>query len=566
MDPLIEVAIIFLAATILAYISRMIKQPIIPAYILAGVALVLSGFIEANAIVDIISNLGIAFLLFLVGLEINFQRLKNVSLVSTAGCTLVCFILFGLGFVIASFLNLSTMSAVYIGLVAAFSSTMIVVKLLSDKNQIDTLHGRIIIGFLLMQDIIAIVALFILSSINGTGFSIVALLATLGILGAMFGITYLASTYLFPLIFKFAAKTEELLFTTAVSICLAYIAIFHYLNLSIAIGGFLAGIALANLPYHLEIIALVKPIRDFFAVIFFVSLGMMIDINVLNSSVSLILVLLIITLIIKPLLILMIVSLFGYKGKPSFFTSISLAQASEFGLILLIFGLNLNHISKELFSSVVLVAIITMTSTAYLYEYKKFGYKIFHKYFKFLEKFSTGEELEYSTPKIEKEILMIGCDRLGYTIYKSMPKKKKKKLMIIDYNPEIIKDLVKDKIPCLYGDIGDIEILNRIDFKKLNMVISTIPDKEDSLKLIKRAKGANKNTIVILTSMDVDDAFDLYDAGADYVILPHFLGGERVSLLLEEIGGNIKKMLKHRKKHLKELAHRKKLKHKHPKR
>ena len=166
MDPIVEVVIIFVTATVLAYISRLIKQPLIPAYILAGVALVLTGTIEANSLVDVISTLGIAFLLFLVGLEIDFDRLKDVGIVSTFGCIILCIILFGIGFITAGLLGLNKITAVYIGLAAAFSSTMVVVKLLSDKNQLDTLHGRIIIGILLMQDIIAIIALFILSTID----------------------------------------------------------------------------------------------------------------------------------------------------------------------------------------------------------------------------------------------------------------------------------------------------------------------------------------------------------------------------------------------------------------
>ncbi|MBW2996635.1 cation:proton antiporter [Candidatus Woesearchaeota archaeon] len=563
MEPLLEIAIIFVTATILAYLSKLIKQPIIPAYIIAGIALVATGFIEANSLVEIISSLGIAFLLFLVGLEIDFSRLKNVGLVSTVGCTLVCMVLFGTGFFIAGILGLSTLSAIYIGLVAAFSSTMIVVKLLSDKNQLDTLHGKIIIGFLLMQDIFAIIALFVLSTVDD-GFSIISLAATLGMLFAIVGLTYIGSAFFFPKIFKFAAKTEELLFITSISICLIYIGVFHYLGLSIAIGAFLAGVALANLPYNFEIIAMIEPIRDFFAVVFFVSLGMLLNINVLNTSIALILILLAITLLLKPLLILVIVSLFGYKAKPSFFSSISLAQASEFGMILLLLGLSLNHITKELFSSVILVTIITMTLTAYLFEYKKFGYKMFNRYFKFLEKIPYNKEIDYDAPKIKKDVLMIGYDRLGYNIFSTLLKQNRN-VVVVDYNPEVIKDLAKKKIPCLYGDVGDVDILNRLDLKNLKMIISTIPEKQDSLMLIKKARRMKSRALLIVTSMGVDDAIDLYKAGADYVILPHFLGGERVSLLLEEVGIDVNKMLKYKLTHLKELKTRKHLKHKHPK-
>ena len=159
---------------------------------------------------------------------------------------------------------------------------------------------------------------------------------------------------------------------------------------------------------------------------------------------------------------------------------------------------------------------------------------------------------------------MVGHDRLGYNIFNTLIKQKRK-IIVVDYNPEVIRDLVKEKTPCLYGDIGDVEILNRLDLKNMKLIISTIPEKTDSLMLIRKARKVNPNISVILTSTDIDEALELYDAGADYVILPHFLGGERVSLLLEEVKGSTKKILKYKINHLEELKHRKRLKHKHPK-
>ena len=564
MDPIVQVVIIFITATVLAYISRLIKQPIIPAYIIAGIILILTGLIQVNNLVDVISTLGIAFLLFLVGLEIDFDRLKNVGLVATVGCTILCTLLFGIGYFASILLGIAKLPSVYIGLVAAFSSTMIVVKLLSDNSQLDTLHGRIILGTLLMQDILAIIALFVLSSINN-GSASFNISISLIMMAVIFAITIISSKFIFPQIFKFAAKTEELLFITAISVCLIYIGLFHYMGLSIAIGAFLAGVALGNLPYSLEIISLIKPIRDFFGVIFFVSLGLLLNLKAIQDSWAIIILLLIITLLIKPFLIIIIVSLFGYKGKPTLFSAVSLAQASEFGLILLLSGLSLGHISESLFSAVVLVTIISMTLTAYLFEYKKVVYKLVHKHLKFIEKMYKNTELEYDDAKIKKDVLMVGYDRLGYNIFNTLIKQKKK-FIVVDYNPEIIKDLSKKKIPCLYGDIGDIEILHRLDLKSIKLIISTVPDKEDSLMLIKKAKEQNSKSTVILTSIAVDDAVELYEAGADYVILPHFLGGERVSLILEEIKSDTKRMLEYKISHLKELKMRKHLKHKHPKR
>jgi len=564
MEPLIEIAIIFIAAAVLAYVAGLFKQPIIPAYILAGLILVLTGLVGTNTIISTISMLGIAFLLFIVGMEIDLKRIKDVSFISTVGGTLMCIILFGIGFLTGGFLGFSSLEAVYIGLVIAFSSTMIVLKILGDRSELDTLHGRITIGILLVQDILAIIALFVLSTLENFTFSILAymLVALVFILIVL----YLGNKYLFPIIFKYAARTEELLFITALAVCLLFIGIFEYFGFSIAIGAFLAGVTLGNLPYNIEIISLTKPIRDFFAVIFFVALGIQLNLQTIKELWVPILILLGLIIIVKPILTMFLISFFGYKKRPSYVIAVSLGQASEFSLILLVLGLSLNHVSQNLFSLVILLAIVSMTITAYLLEYEQWIYNKISKYLNFLERVSENSgHLEYVPRKIKKEVILIGYDRLGYDIFKAIKNRVGKKFIVVDYNPEVIKELVRKKVPCIYGDVGDVEILNRLNLKEANLIVSTVPDKHDSMLLIKKAKEANPKSMVFLTSMNVEDALDLYDAGADYVILPHFLGGERVSLMLEEVGTDIQKLLEHKLKHIKELKHRRRIGHRHPK-
>ena len=563
MELIIELGIIFVSAAILAYISKLFKQPIIPAYILAGLILVLTGIVGTNSFVKTISELGIAFLLFIVGLEIDLKRIKDVGLVATVGGTVLCVVLFGIGFWAAMILAFTRMEAVYVGLVLAFSSTMIVVKLLSDRSELDTLHGRIILGILLVQDIFAILALFVLSTMDGFTIAKVILLLV-GIL-AMVSLIYILGVSVFPIIFKYAARSEELLFVTAVAVCLIFIGLFEFIGFSIAIGAFLAGLTLANLPYSLEIISLVKPLRDFFSVIFFVSLGMQIDIAAITSHIVTIVIFIFLILTIKPFLTMIVVSFFGYKKQPAFLTSIGLAQASEFSLILMVFGVSVNHISQEIFSSIIVVTIITMAATAYLFEYEKWVYKKLSKFLGIFEKVSERGVLENVPHKIEKDVILVGCDRLGYNIFNTF-KRLKHSFIVVDYNPEIIRDLIKKKIPCIYGDIGDLEILHRLNLKDVKIIVSTAPNKDDSLMLVKKTKEVNKKAIVMVTSTNIEDALDLYKAGADYVILPHFLGGERVSLLLEEMKGDLRKVLKYKMTHLKELRKRSLMKHKHPKR
>src|SRR3989338_6087733 len=220
-----EIGAIIIIATIFAFIADRLKQPLIPAYIITGLILgPIYGLITNKDLISTLSEIGIAFLLFIVGLEMDLKKLKDVSLVSCLGGTIRSISMFTLGFIIALVIGFVTKEAIYIGIIIAFSSTMIVVKLLSDKREVDTLHGRIVIGILLMQDIIAIVVLLILNNLDN--FSSLILLFSLlkGIL--LFATAYLCGKFVFPHMLKFAAKSQELLFLIALTICFLFAFIF----------------------------------------------------------------------------------------------------------------------------------------------------------------------------------------------------------------------------------------------------------------------------------------------------------------------------------------------------
>jgi len=557
-----DIGIIIIIATVLAYIIKLLKQPRIPAYILTGLIIgpLGLGLIKDYSVIRTLSEIGIAFMLFVVGMELDFRRLRDIGFVASVGGTIKSIILFIAAFLIAIYFGFKNIEAAYIGLILAFSSTMIVIKILSDKNEIETLHGRITIGILLIEDILAILVLSSLNSINNFDFYMLIFYLLKGIFLIL--LSYLIGITLFPKIFKHAAKSTEMLFLLAISTCFGFALLANYLEFSIAIGAFIAGITLSNLPYNLEIIAKVKPLRDFFATLFFVTLGMQLIINNFNLTFLIILILLVI--IIKPLLIMLISSFFGYKRRTSFLTSISLTQISEFSLIIVSQGLLLGHISQNIFSITIFVAVITMSLSSYFIKYNYKLFYIFSKPLKVFDNISSGKREIPDKKKDNYNAILIGYDRIGYPIYETL-KKLRKKTLIIDFNPEIIRNLMRQDIPCIYGDIGDPEIIDRLNFKKADIVISTVPTKRDNNLLINKVKRINKNTKVIVTAYSIEDALEFYKKKSDYVILPHFLGGDHVSILLEEATKNLNKLLKHKLRHIDELTKRKKLGYTHPK-
>ncbi len=558
-----DIGLIIIVATVFAFIARLMKQPLIPAYILTGLILgPWMGLITERSTIMILSEIGIAFLLFIVGLEIDLKKLKNIGLVGTLGGTIQVITLFTAGFIAAAVLGFLTLEAVYIGVVMSFSSTMVVLKLLSDKRELDTLHGRIVTGILLIQDVFAIFAISVLATLNS--FSAAALLLSFLKAVVVIVIAIGASKYVFPKLFKFAAKSQELLLLLALCVCFLFSILFNYIGFSIVIGAFIAGVTLANLPYNIEIISKVKSLRDFFSTIFFVSLGMEIMIGSVNRLILPLIIFMFIIVVIKPIVILFLTAYFGFKSRTAFYTGMTLSQISEFSLIIMSQGLVLGHVSREMVSLTIILAIASIALTSYYVKYDNFIYRKLAKKLKIFDKFTDNklEELEY-LPRKNPAVILCGYNRIGYSIGRTI-KKMKKSMVIVDFNPEVIKYLIKHKNACIYGDIGDTEFLERLPLKDAKMVISTVPDEIDNLLLIKKVKHVNKDAVVYVTANQVEEALDLYDAGADYVILPHFLGGEHVSVLIEDFTGDVNKIIANKLNHIKELHQRKHLGHDHP--
>lgn len=562
----IAMAIIF--ATFLAYISGIFKQPLIPAYLIAGLVLGPFGLKIITQYEDIrlLSEIGIALLLFIVGLELDFKRLKDIGLIASVGGTLKAGLIFVLGLLVVKTMGMfSTKEGVLLGVMLAFSSTMVVVKLLSDKRELDTLHGRIVIGILLMEDILAILVISVLSTGNVSGNVITYIFVSLlkGVLILIGAIV--CSKFIFPPIFKFAARSQELLFLVSLSTCFAFALIVAGMGFSIAIGAFMAGVAIANLPYNYEIVGKIKPLRDFFATLFFVSLGLEVVPISFSKYILPIIILVLFVIIIKPILTMTISGLFGYTKRTSFLSAITLSQISEFSLIIMAQAFIMGIVSQEVFTVNVIMLIITVVITSYLIKYDNVLYFKVSKYLGIFEKFPTGRHhLEYSGGDKSYDAILVGYDRIGYSIAKKFSEMRKS-MFIVDFNPDIIKKLVKQKVPCLYGDIGDPEILNRLNLKDVEIIISTVPEKRYNLVLIDELKKVNKRATVFVTAGRVEEALELYDKGADYVILPHLLGGDHVSFLLEDITRDISKLIYAKMNHIEELNHRRRLGHDHPK-
>jgi len=546
-----EIGIMIILAGVIGYILKLFKQPLILSYILAGIILgpLSVGLIHNTETIMVLSEIGVAFLLFFAGIEINIKKLGEVGRVATVVGLVQIILLFAAAYFVSVWLGVVGIAAVYVGLIVAFSSTMVVLKLLSDKRELNSLHGRIVIGILLIQDIAAIIALTVLT----TDLSVISMSIQLSKAVGFVIVAFILSKVVNP-IFRNAAKNTELLLLVSVTLLFIFAIGSYVAGLSLIIGAFFAGVALANSDWKTEIQGKIMPLRDFFAVLFFVALGM--QLSLISVQLVILLVsLLVLVMVLKPAIIMFITRLSGYRSRTSFLAGNALAQTSEFSLIIATIGLTTGAIGNELFSTVVLLTIITMTAATYLIQDDK---KLFVrmslplKAFKNLEQ--KQEELEFAPPT-KRKVIIFGCHRIGSLFLKYFGKNKKD-VLIIDFNPDIIKSLIKKKIPCIYGDFANDEVLAKANLLNAEIAVSTIPDVEDNIALTKKIKDINPKMIVFITADSIDDALELYGAGADYVLLPKVITGELGFNLAKRILGNksqIKSIKNEQIKHLKKI-------------
>ena len=565
MEVFIELSIIIGITVLIAGIMKLLKQPLIIGYILTGIIVGprLLNIISSTETISILSHIGIALLLFIVGLSLSPRVIKEVGKVSSiTGVGQVIFTSL-IGFFICKLLGFSIVVSVYVAIALTFSSTIIIMKLLSDKGDIRTLYGKISIGFLIVQDLIAIIILMVISSIPA-GFNFANLV--FGTILKGFGLLvllFLVGIYILPKVTKIIAKSQEFLLLFSIGWCLALASLFHYLNFAMETGALIAGITLSLSPYRYEISSKMRPLRDFFVVLFFILLGSQMGFADVSLYIIPIIIFSAFILIGNPLIVMTLMGLLGYTKRNSFLAGLTVAQISEFSLILIALGVKVGHLSNEILSFVTAIGLITIAGSSYMIIYANKIYPHISKYLKIFErKGSKVDEHKYHKEGIY-DIILFGYNRIGYDLLESF-KKIKKKFLVVDYNPETIISLAKEGTDCRYGDASDSELLNELNFSKAKMIYSTIPDFDTNILLINKIKECNKKAIIIVVSHQIDEAIELYDKGATYVIMPHFLGGRYASTLIEKHGLDFDKFLNEKITHIEHLRKRKQIGHEHP--
>lgn len=527
-----EIGFIVIVAALVSMIVYRLNQPLIIAYIIAGIIVGPSilAVTHSSEIFDVMSELGVAFLLFMVGLGLNWRSAKDVGGIALAtGIGQVLFTSI-VGFAVGQLVGLDTITSVYLAVTFTFSSTIIVVKLLGDKEDLSSLYGRVSVGFLLVQDFIAMILLLGLGSFTtGASLNEVFLMALLkGIF--IVPVLWFVSVKIVPHVLSYVARSQEMLVVFALAWCFLIAGLLTWFGFGVEIGALIAGVTLSGSLYQKEIESRVRPLRDFFLIMFFVILGTHLNLQDLHTTLIPTVAFALFVLISNPVVVLLIMRSLGYHPRTGFLTGTAIAQISEFSFIVIAMGITVGHIGNDALAIATSVALLTIAGSSYLIKHNEQIYGWLHPVLRFLEPKHVLDQEKLKEHKPSK-VLLFGFHRMGTVLLPSI-KKLRQSYTIVDFDPNVIRELSEVGEPIIYGDAGDQGFLSELSAEKSRLIISTIPDVSISLEILAYLRRKKYTGTIIVSAHRNSEADRCYKAGATFVIVPSVLGGEKFTEML----------------------------------
>jgi len=528
-----EIAALLILASVIGLLGQKLRQPLIVSFILVGILAGPSvlGVVKTTEPVELLAELGIAVLLFLVGLKLDLKLIRTLGLVSlTTGLGQVIFTAV-IGFLICLALGLSPLISAYVAVALTFSSTIIIVKLLSDKREIDSLHGRIALGFLIVQDIVVVLAMVALSAFGVGVAGDNPLFEILSIL--LFGLLLIALTGLFiryvadPLTQQ-VARSPELMLTFAIAWAACMAALADILGFSKELGGLLAGVSLASTQYRDAIATRLGGLRDFLLLFFFIALGSQLDLGLVGAQVGPAILLSIFVLIGNPLIVLAIMGFMGYRKRTGFLAGLTVAQISEFSLIFMAMGLALGHVDEAAVGLVTLVGLITISMSTYMILYSQTLYAWCERWLGIFERdISHREESESQLPvNAHYDVLLFGLGRYGSALHERLIEGGRR-VLGIDFDPDIVRTWQRQGRTAIYGDMSDPDFLEYLPLIGARWVILATPvvsaalsHQDPRLLLVQSLRNHGFTGKIAVAAQHTQDAERLRETGADLVLMP----------------------------------------------
>lgn len=544
-----ELGLVFVIVALIAGVMRLLRQPLILGYIITGILVgpVMLDLIHAKDAFNGFSQIGITLLLFIIGLGMNVGVIKSLGRVSIVTAAVLLSTVGVLGVIVTHAFGFDLQTSLIIGLSLFFSSTIIILKVLSDKREIHRLHGQVAIGIILVDDIVATLAIVVVAALgSGNALSLLDF-GLLGLKAVSLGLLlWIVGAYVMPRISKSFAKNQEFLFLFAIAWGFGISLLFSAAGFSHEVGALFAGVSLASLPYAAEMSARLKPLRDFFVVLFFVFLGESFVFDDLSKIILPALALSAIVIVGKPLFVMVGLGLQRYTKLTSFKAGVHLSQISEFSIVLVVFAYQLGVVDKKAASIVTLVALITIGVSSYLMKYDDVLYRRLEKILRIFERRSAHER-----PHKQQlyEAILFGYHHGGHE-FLQLFRDTKQRYIVVDYDPEIIDHLETQGIRHAYGDATDSEFMEDINAGKAKFAASTIVDVNVNRLILGFLHRHNPDITFICHANTYEEALSLYEHGATYVILPRFLGSEYITSYIKRYGIDGESFAKFRQKHI----------------
>ena len=528
--PFAEFAILLLICSLAGAVFVRLRQPVLIAYIVVGVLVgpAVLGLVTAHDQIDLLAQVGVAVLLFAVGLKLDLHHIRHIGPVALAtGLGQLAFTIV-IGFAIILALGRDVMDAIYVAVALTFSSTIIIVKLLSDKRELDSLHGRIAVGFLIVQDLAVVVAMMAMSALRGTGdgggdTGLLDVALSLGWRLALAAVLmYVLMRWVLPVVVASMARSQELLLVFAIAWGVALAALGEWAGFSKEAGAFMAGFSLASTPYREAMNARLTGIRDFLLLFFFIDLGAKLDFSTLSAEVVPALVLSAFVLIGNPLIVMGIMGFMGYRKRTGFMAGLTVAQISEFSIVFVAMGITLGHIGVQALGLTTLVGLITITLSTYMILYSQALYERLAPWLGVFERKNPFREIAAEQqPALSNpaEVVVFGLGRYGSRLLVQL-RAAGVEAVGVDFDPEAVRDLQTRGLPVYFGDGEDADFLESLPLKHARWVITSFPQWESNRALLHALQSARYDGQVAGVVRDAAHGRLMAEAGIERVFNP----------------------------------------------
>ncbi len=547
--PFLEIAVILAVALAIGAAGAALRQPLIVSFIGVGILVGPAGLgvVSSHEEIELLASVGIALLLFVVGLKLDLTMIRTVGPVAVAtGVGQVVFTSV-IGYAITRLLGFAPLAALYIAVALTFSSTIIIVKLLSDKREIDALHGRIAVGFLIVQDIAVILVMIGLTALGaGVGDEAGTRIAGQVVRVAVTGTAFLAALLVLmrwglPQLVARLSRSPELLVLFAIAWAVALAALGEWLGFSREVGAFLAGVAIASTPYREAVAGRLVTVRDFLLLFFFIDLGARLDLSVLGETVGPSLALSAFVLVGNPLIVLVIMGAMGYRKRTGFLAGLTVAQISEFSLILGALGLSLGHIDARAMGLITFVGLVTIGLSTYLILYSAPLYERLAPWLSIFERKRPYRETVADT--VERppavDVILFGLGRYGGGIARHLLRRQKR-VLGVDFDPGALQHWREAGIPVVYGDAEDPELFEYLPLGEASWVVSTAPDVETGRVLLRHLHERGYRGKVAVACRVPEEEDTLRVEGATVILRPFADAAEQavdsLTTAMDELG------------------------------